>query len=193
MLYLRAAKFTHFESKIGRYTYDPIVQPDIKKFLKSNPIESFIDLEEPENKNLFLFQMIRIGGFSSTHEYTTTYVEMDQTAVPYKYLNQIRVKGCFNDTFQELFKLVKKSGKYFRHIELKEFGDNKSGLQIETCLGNGICFEQEPISFGFGERSNHFRHCRQDTLKTIQQSFYVRYVPYQKLFKNCFSVFHRSS
>ena len=166
IMYVRAAKYSHFESKVGRYTYDPIVQPDIKKFLKENPIGTFIDLDEPEVKDLQLFQMIRIGGFTQRRTFTTMYVEMDQKAVPYKYLNHIRTKGCYGDTALELIKHVKHTGKYFRSVELKEFGDDKTGLEIDTCLGNGINFEQEPISLGFGERSGHFRHCRQNTLKT---------------------------
>lgn len=105
------------------------------------------------------------------------YIEIDQTAVPYKYLSSIRAKGAFNDTISELMTFVRNSGKiYYRHIEMKESVQNgvikPIGLQIETCLGNGIAFEQEPLSVGFAERSSHFRHARQSTLVTMQQSLY---------------------
>lgn len=62
ILHVQRAKFHFFESKIGRYTYDPVFHPEIKRFLKDNPIESFIDLEEPEYRNLQLFQFQRTGG-----------------------------------------------------------------------------------------------------------------------------------
>ena len=102
------------------------------------------------------------------------YIEIDMKAVPYKYLSQIRAFGTYNDTIVELMEIVRRSGKYFRMVEVKEFSRGKgstqqkmTGLQIETSLGNGVYFEQEPLGGGFGERSNHFRHCRQSTLVTI--------------------------
>ena len=71
--------------------------------------------------------MMRIGGLTAGicgyREYTTTYIEIDQAAIPYKYLSEMRVKGCFNDLVMELLKLIKLSGKYFRRVELKDFGD----------------------------------------------------------------------
>ena len=172
ILYIRSAKFTFFESKIGRYTYEPVIQPEIKQFLKENPIEKFIDLEEPEYQSLQLFQFQRPGGITATNEYSPIYIEINQAAVPYKYLSKIRAGGVFNETIHELMQIIRKSGKvYFRQIELKESvsssGLKHVGLQIETCLGNGVVFEQEPISSGYAERSSHFRHCRQTNLGTI--------------------------
>ena len=102
ILYVNSAKFTFFESKMGRYTYDPVINPEIKRYLIENPIESFIDLEEPEYRNLQLFQFQRNGGITATRQYSPIYIEIDQSAVPYKYLSKIRVAGAYKDTVHEL-------------------------------------------------------------------------------------------
>ena len=51
-LRIKVSRFNFFEPKIGRYTYDPIYQAEFKTYLEANPIESFIDLDEPEYKHL---------------------------------------------------------------------------------------------------------------------------------------------
>ena len=93
----------------------------MKKYLKENPIETFLDLEEPEYRNLQLFQFQRPGGVTATKEYSPMYFEIDQTAVPYKYLSKIRVGKANKDTILELMQQIRKAGNvYYRQIELKE-------------------------------------------------------------------------
>ena len=55
ILYLKAAKFHHFEAKIGRYSYVPVLEPEIKEYLTKNPIETLIDFEDKENRSMQLF------------------------------------------------------------------------------------------------------------------------------------------
>ena len=89
---------------------------------------------------------------------------MDVRAIPYRYLSLIRSKGAYWDTILELLNLVRKSGKYYRLVELmhmRRHGDViGEGLRVETSIGNGVTLEEDPVGRGFGERSNHFRHCR---------------------------------
>ncbi len=81
------------------------------------------------------------------------YLEVDSRAIPYKYLSLMRSKGAYWDTILELLELLRlESRSYFRFVELKEYSlGEKTGLQIETCIGNGLNYEEEPQGIGYGE------------------------------------------
>ena len=160
ILFTRFARFYFFEPKVGRYTYDPVHQSEFKEFLTKNPIESFLDLEDPDNSGIQLFQIQRAGGQPYAHcIYQPVYIEIDSRAVPYRYLSEIRSKGATYDLIKELLNEVRKTGRYFRRIE-KKVVKGFEGLQIETCVNKAYRIEEDPIGIGFGESSNTFRNCR---------------------------------
>ena len=100
--YIRAAQFNFFEPKVGRYTYQPILEEQIKKYLIDNPIESLIDMEDDDYKSMMLFQLQRRGGQTATHKYSPLYLEVDVRAMPYRYLSLIRTKGAYWETILEV-------------------------------------------------------------------------------------------
>ena len=94
ILYLKAAKFNYFEPKIGRYSYEPVLDPQIKEYLQMNPIETLIDFEDKDHDSMQLFQMQRRGGITHRMNYSPLYLEFDQKAVPYRYINLVRTQGA---------------------------------------------------------------------------------------------------
>ena len=115
--------------------------------------------------------MQRKGGVTARNTYSPLYVEFDTKAVPYRFINMIRSQGAHYDTLLEVFTELRRSGRYYRSVELFEYGgleDKRKGLRIRACLGKGIEIDQDPVGESFGERSSTFRHCRQGVAGTIQ-------------------------